>query len=58
MKKKKVYNSEKVFEKIRRESEIKTFGKLISLRPSKIHESKKKYRRNQKHKKSDAIEEI
>lgn len=48
MKKKKVYNSERVFEKIRRDIEIKTFGKLISLRPSKIHESKKKYKRNKK----------
>ena len=44
-KKKKAYNSEKVFEKIRRDTEIKTFGKLISLRPSKIHENKRKYNR-------------
>jgi len=47
-KKKKKYNSEKVFEKIRREDEIKTFGKILSLRPSKVHESKKKYKRDKK----------
>ncbi len=44
--KKKKYNAEKVFEKIRREEEIKTFGKILSLRPSKVHDSKKKYKRN------------
>lgn len=48
MKKKKKYNAEKVFEKIRRENEIKTFGKILSLRPSKVHNSKKKYKRNKK----------
>lgn len=48
MKKKKKYSSEKVFEKIRRENEIKTFGKILSLRPSKVHDSKKKYKRNKK----------
>ena len=48
MKKKKKYNAEKVFEKIRRENEIKTFGKILSLRPSKVHESKKRYKRNKK----------
>lgn len=47
-KKKKKYNAEKVFEKIRREDEIKTFGKILSLRPSKVHESKKKYKRDKK----------
>lgn len=57
-KKRKKYNNQKVSELIRREQEISMYGKLLSLRPSKIHESKKKYRRNQKHKKSDADEEI
>jgi hypothetical protein len=48
MKKKKKYNPEKVFEKIRRENEIKTFGKILSLRPTKVHKSKKKYKRDKK----------
>ena len=48
MKKKKKYSAEKIFEKIRRENEIKTFGKILSLRPSKVHDSKKKYKRNKK----------
>lgn len=56
-KKRKKYSSQKASESIRREREISEYGKLLSLRPSKIHESKKKYRRNQKHKK-DASEEI
>ena len=47
-KKKKKYNAEKVFEKIRRENEIKTFGKILSLRPSITHKSKKKYKRIKK----------
>ena len=46
--KQKKYNSEKVFEKLRREEEIKTFGKILSLRPSVIHDNKKKYKRNKK----------
>ena len=49
MKKKKKYSATKVFEKLRRDNEIKTFGKLLSLRPSKIHESKKEYKRKPKH---------
>lgn len=57
-KKQKKYSSQKASESIRREREISEYGKLLSLRPSKVHESKKKYKRNQKHKKSDAIEEI
>lgn len=55
--KRKKYSSQKASESIRREQEISMYGKLLSLRPSRIHESKKKYKRNQKHKK-DAIEEI
>lgn len=57
-KKRKKYSSQKASESIRREREISEYGKLLSLRPSKVHESKKKYRRDQKHKKSDADEEI
>ena len=35
-------------EKIRRERELSEYGKLLSLRPSKTHESKKKYKRTNK----------
>ena len=45
---KKKYSSQKVSESIRREREISEYGKLLSLRPSKVHESKKKYKRNKK----------
>ena len=47
-KKRKKYSSQKASESIRRESEIFEYGKLLSLRPSKVHESKKKYKRNKK----------
>jgi hypothetical protein len=47
-KKRKKYSSQKVSESIRREREISEYGKLLSLRPSKVHESKKKYKRSNK----------
>ena len=47
-KKRKKYSSQKASESIRREREISEYGKLLSLRPSKVHESKKKYKRNKK----------
>ena len=49
--KRKKYSSQKISESIRREREISEYGKLLSLRPSKVHESKKKYKRNNKHRK-------
>ena len=48
--KRKKYSSQKASESIRRGSEISEYGKLLSLRPSKVHESKKKYKRQPKHK--------
>lgn len=48
MKKKK----NKFAEKARRENELKEYGKLLSLRPGKIHKSKKDYNR-QENKKID-----
>lgn len=45
MKKKKKYNSVKIACQIDREREIKAHGKIVSLRPSKVHESKTKYNR-------------
>ena len=48
MKRKKKYNSLKFSEKIRRDKELEEYGRILSLRPSKVHESKKKYRRNKK----------
>jgi hypothetical protein len=45
MKKKKKYNSQKTLESIRRENELKEYGKLVSLRPSVEHKNKKLYSR-------------
>ena len=47
-KKRKKYSSQKAFELLRRQEELGEYGKLLSLRPSKVHESKKKYKRNKK----------
>ena len=47
-KKRKKYSSQKASESIRREREISEYGKHLSLRPSKVHESRKKYKRNKK----------
>lgn len=45
MKQKKKYNSINIACQIDREREIATYGKMISLRPSQLHNSKKKYSR-------------
>lgn len=45
-KKKKLLTNLKAAEQVRREKEIQTYGKLLSLRPSKVIESKKTYKRN------------
>ena len=39
----------KIMEKIRREIELSQYGKLVSLRPSVAHKSKKIYSRQEKH---------
>lgn len=43
--KRKKVNPIKFAEKIRREEELSRYGKLVSLRPSKVMESKKTYKR-------------
>lgn len=45
MKKKKKYDSVKVACQLDREREIKAHGKIISIRPSRVHKSKKLYNR-------------
>lgn len=45
MKKKKTSKLLKFSEEARRRSEIEAYGKLVSLRPSKVIESKKTYKR-------------
>ena len=47
----------KFAEKVRRENELKQYGRLLSLRPSIEHKSKKDYSRKQKHKGNDEIPE-
>jgi hypothetical protein len=37
-------------EKVRRENELETYGRILSLRPSVEHKSKKIYNRKEKHK--------
>ena len=36
-------------EKVRRENELKEYGRILSLRPSVIHKDKTKYNRKVKH---------
>lgn len=45
MKAKKKYNSIIVACQIDRQREIDAYGKMVSMRPSKVHNSKKKYNR-------------
>ncbi len=52
-KKKKVMNVKTLAEKVRRENEIKEYGRILSLRPSIIHADKTKYNRKTKHKKDE-----
>lgn len=49
-KKKKIGNIETLAEKVRRENEIKEYGRILSLRPSLVHRDKTKYNRKTKHK--------
>jgi hypothetical protein len=45
MKKKKSYDSTKMACAIDRKREIEAYGKLVSMRPSRVHRSKKAYNR-------------
>lgn len=49
-KKKKKIKVINLAEKVRRENELKQYGRLLSLRPSIEHKSKKIYNRKEKHK--------
>ena len=49
-KKKKKIKVTNLAEKVRRENELKQYGRLLSLRPSIEHKSKKVYNRKEKHK--------
>ncbi len=51
--KKNKYSRQKNLEKIRRENELKTYGKIVSLRPSITFKDKTKYSRKQKHKNNE-----
>jgi len=48
-KKKKIENVT-LAEKVRRENELKDYGRILSLRPSLVHKDKTKYNRKSKHK--------
>jgi hypothetical protein len=49
-KKKKKIKVTNLTERVRRENELKQYGRLLSLRPSIEHKSKKVYNRKEKHK--------
>ena len=48
-KKKKIENIT-LAEKVRRETELKEYGRILSLRPSLVHKDKTKYNRKSKYK--------
>jgi hypothetical protein len=48
-KKKKIENVT-LAEKVRRENELKDYGRILSLRPSLVHKDKTKYNRKSKYK--------
>ena len=43
-------------EKVRRENELKEYGRILSLRPSLVHKDKTKYTRKAKHHNQENIE--
>ena len=49
IKKKKIENIT-LAEKVRRENELKDYGRILSLRPSLVHKDKTKYNRKSKYK--------
>ena len=54
-KKKKIVNTKTLAEKVRRENELKEYGRILSLRPSVAHRDKTKYNRKTKHKNEEDI---
>jgi hypothetical protein len=55
-KKKKVMNVKTLAEKVRRENELKDYGRILSLRPSIVHADKTKYNRKTKHRNQEEDE--
>ena len=55
-KKKNIVNTKTLAEKVRRENEIKEYGRILSLRPSLVHKDKTKYNRKPKHRGTDVDE--
>ena len=54
-KKKKKIENVTLAEKVRRENELKEYGRILSLRPSIVHADKTKYNRKTKHKNEEDI---
>ena len=55
-KKKKIENVT-LAEKVRRENELKEYGRILSLRPSVEHRDKTKYNRKAKHREQPGTED-
>ena len=55
-KKKKIENVT-LAEKVRRETELKEYGRILSLRPSVAHRDKTKYNRKNKHREQAIVDE-
>ena len=55
-KKKKIENVT-LAEKVRRENELKEYGRILSLRPSLVHKDKTKYNRKNKHREQAIVDE-
>ena len=53
---KKKKNIKTLAEKVRRENELKEYGRILSLRPSLTHRDKTKYNRKTKHRNQEEDE--
>ena len=54
---KKKKNIKTLAEKVRRENELKEYGRILSLRPSVEHRDKTKYNRKNKHREQPGTED-
>lgn len=54
---KKKKNIKTLAEKVRRENELKEYGRILSLRPSVAHRDKTKYNRKNKHREQAIVDE-
>lgn len=57
MGKKKKFKKGTLAEKVRRENELKEYGRILSLRPSIAHKDKTKYNRKNKHREQAIVDE-